>query len=186
MKQVLYRKEFNHIRLGKQFKLLLKLCMGRKSLRYAIDGVKIDEDGFTATNRRLLFNYADKEHGMESGVYHITSEGFGLAEIEIADNFPKWQDVVPKETKLKKVHSLPYLDGQFSSEVIYYLNRNDVNFRVAWTMQVLERLELLHASDLVVFAHKDEPHKCPLVINGIIQDKHFTYVQMPIIPRRDA
>lgn len=178
MIQKLYHKDFNHIRFGKQFRLLLKLCMAKETSRYAINGVNIAKDGFTATNGKIMFNLADNKHGMESGVYHLTAEGFGLFEIE--GNFPKWGEIIPKKTDIKEVYSTNYLDKHTRQLVIYHLNRNDVNFRIDWLMQVLQRLELLHARDLEVSVHKKDPAKMPPLITGTIQDNKFTYVQMPI------
>ena len=178
--QILYRREFDHIKFGGHFRMLLKACIAKESSRYAINGVKIDKDGFTATNGRLLFNYADTKHATQHGIYHLTSEGFGLLNVD-AGNFPKWQSIVPKDKDVKSVYGVSGMSEHARHNIVYHLNRSGVVFRTDWALDVFARLDQLWAKKIVAYAYKEEPGTHPLVVRGEIKDVRFVYIQMPIM-----
>ena len=99
---ILYQTEYGHVRFGRDFRGLLKSCVGQKTSRYAINSIQVTKDGFVATNGQCLVVYIC-EHTVRPGLYHLTTEGYGLFN-DTTDKFPKWQDIVPKPSKIKEVY----------------------------------------------------------------------------------
>jgi len=157
--------------------------MSIESGRYALDNISVTETGFVVTNGYKLFCCCVNHH-LQPGLLHLTTEGFGLANND-AGNFPKWQDVTLKDDEVKEIYKANDLIATIPENFIYHLNRTGLNFRIGWTLDVLNRLEKLNATDLVLYVHNKNATEKQFMIRGRIQDSNFLYVQMPIQPPRE-
>jgi len=176
----LYQKQFGLIKFNEPFTAILKAIRSNEPNRYALNRIEITEAGFTVTDGRRLFHCENSKHGLHSGLYYLTEDGFPLLDEAAGDMYPKWSESVPDDTEMKEIYAKSCLGDTTQHTVIYHLNHADVNFHIGWMLELLGLLEKLDAGPLSVSVHKTEPGKRPFVIRGTIQGGEFTYIQMPI------
>ena len=176
---ILYQTEYGHVRFGRDFRGLLKSCVGQKTSRYAINSIQVTKDGFVATNGQCLVVYIC-EHTVRPGLYHLTTEGYGLFN-DTTEKFPKWQDIVPKPSKIKEVYRVSSVyEDHIRQNFIFHLHNAGVNFQSDWMLDALTRLSRLKAKDVAAFVLKKESADKPILIKGEMRKGKFLYVQMPI------
>ncbi len=168
----LFTMEFGYMKLAPKLRRLLHECRAKETTRYAIEGIHVDSDGLTATDGRRLI-HVELKHKLKDGMHVLTQDGYMLP-VEGMGNFPKWQEIVPKDNPEGKTVCTD--DSQGISGVVYHFNQNKTLFNLDLFLPVLD---ILGSLDADVQVHKSKPGR-PGHFTGTFTGAKFVFIIMPI------
>ena len=160
-------------RLHPKLKGLLKECKAVESSKYDIDMVKVEKERLVVTDgRRMLI--LDFTHEIKPGLYYLSGEGFLLPYKGKKQEYPKYNDVIPKvdEKDMFVLGDSSYVFSKALKEA-----SKSVMLDVGMYADFVRQINKLGPNEI---GYHVEPEKCIYIMGSLedTEDAVFRYVQM--------
>jgi len=170
-------KNHGHWQLKGNLKILLMECRAKESSRYAINGVHIGKNVLAATDGHRLVEL-QFEHNIPEGNYFCTADGFLLNFTD--GKFPKYRDIIPKKSQLKKIVEISSSGENAIGLIIGEICHAGCICKLSLYKKPIAILSKVIAGMCRVYVSKKEPEHRPFIIEAETSIGDLCYVQMPI------
>lgn len=171
--------EMGHYRLHGAVKSMLQNTLAKTSTRYALEYVFVEENKLVATNGKKLI-VIEKRHEIDPGLYHLTDDGFLLADVDNS-RYPKYHDILLDKSEVTVTPiSLCDTSEIAFSRVVYHLNQQKVMFDI-FALQESLPLELDYDDCVLKTISPDHPFQLEFSISTCHGSDcaKVVYLQMP-------
>jgi len=171
-------KEHGYPKIDKKYGRLLKTCLSKKEIRFAIQYIEVRKDSLVATDgKKLLVIYC--EHNLNIGLYYLSSE-FLLLKTESDKKFPKWEDIIKKDLKQIKIGYF-YDQSILLSNLIYKINNAGVLINFDLYEPVMRKVAALGVSDMVLEVGTENAKNYPIQLKFTKGKDKFVFALMPLL-----
>ena len=173
-------KKYGHWQLRGDLREMLIECRAESSTRYAIVGIHVGKNKLAATDGRRLVEL-HVNHKIPQGNYFCTVDGFLLDTIE--GNFPKYEDIIPEKSELKKICEVSSGEGvgdNIIGLILGELCHAGCIVKLSLYENPIKILSGVIAGKCRVYISNTTPEERPFMIEAETSIGDLCYVQMPI------
>ncbi|HEC66562.1 MAG TPA: hypothetical protein ENI23_14900 [bacterium] len=170
-------KNHGHWQLRGDLRDILIECRAEESTRYAISGIHVGENVLASTDGRRLVEL-QATHKIPEGNYFCTTDGFLLNTIE--GNFPKYKDIIPEKSTLKKIVEVSAAGGNIIGLILGELCHAGCIIKLSLYEKPIEILSKAICGNCKVYVNKDSAADHPFMIEVETSFGDLRYIQMPI------
>lgn len=174
--------EYGVPKLSQNLAKFMASVKAKATTRHAINDVGVTENVLAVTDGRRLLTVTPKsaEGGFDppikDGVYHLTGEGFLLKKDE-EEKFPKWREVIPKETTVLGNFGIDDERGWGIAKVISAVDNAGCLLNTKWLLGAIIGFRKCGCDKIKV--EKQDDNK-PILITAEASSGNLQYVQMPL------
>lgn len=170
-------KEHKHWQLRGDLKKLLLECRAKESIRYALNGICVQENKLVVTDGRRLVE-VEYTHEIKVGNYFCTTDGWLLDFVD--GKFPKYQDIIPKKNQLRKIVESTGEGVDLIGLILGELCHAGCICKLGLYKKPAEILSSIIAGTVRVHVYRKEPKNKPFMIEAETTIGHVRYIQMPV------
>ena len=172
------KREYGVWQICGNLKKLLCDCRAKMTTRYAISGIYVSDGVLASTDGRRLVD-VKLSHKIEPDIYFCSKDGWLLSPIE--GNFPKYEDIVPKEKDSRiVVETNGYPGSKVIGKIFGGLYSAGIEYDYALLKRPIEILSEIIDGKARVYVSKKKPAEHPFLIEAHTEIGEVRYVQMPI------